>query len=83
MLLFSGNVDKRTILQMYDSVAILIDETVDDGIILETDSGVIRNRVSNLPESDPVLNIEINEKTVSKVNYGIFLQKYLTLTHFL
>jgi hypothetical protein len=46
------SVDKRTIIENYDSVALAIDEIVDDGIILETDGNIIRQRVSKAPTQD-------------------------------
>lgn len=59
-------VDKRTILENYDLVALAIDETVDSGIILEVDPVVIAARTSRAPTSEPSFNnIELSEQGVS------------------
>ncbi|KAJ5084089.1 hypothetical protein NUU61_008668 [Penicillium alfredii] len=43
-ILFKGATDKRTIVENYDLVCLTIDETIDDGIILETDPVLIASR---------------------------------------
>lgn len=48
------SVDKRTIIENYDLVALLIDELVDDGIILETDPTIVVQRCSKAPTQDVV-----------------------------
>ena len=45
-LLLRGLVEKRSVLENLDLVLLVLDELVDGGVILETDSGVIANRVS-------------------------------------
>lgn len=55
-------VDKRLIVANYDFVALAIDETIDDGIVLETDGNVIASRVSKRPAAENTLNIELSEK---------------------
>jgi len=45
-LLLRGLVEKRTVLENLDLVLLVLDELVDGGVILETDSSVIANRVS-------------------------------------
>ena len=50
------SVDKRTIIENYDLVALLVDELVDDGIILETDPTIVVQRCSKAPSQD-VVNI--------------------------
>uniref|UniRef100_A0A6B2LKQ3 Zeta-coat protein n=1 Tax=Arcella intermedia TaxID=1963864 RepID=A0A6B2LKQ3_9EUKA len=44
--LLKGQVDKRSLLENLDYVLLTIDELVDGGILLETDSEVISSRVS-------------------------------------
>jgi glycyl-tRNA synthetase beta subunit len=39
------SIDKRTMLDNYDSVLLTVDELVDGGMILETDATAISNRV--------------------------------------
>ncbi|WFD31904.1 Golgi-to-ER vesicle coat component [Malassezia sp. CBS 17886] len=60
--LLQSQVDKRTILDNLDLVALAIDESVDDGIILETDSAAVANRVTR-PRPDAV-DVQINEQTL-------------------
>ncbi|KLU84667.1 coatomer subunit zeta [Magnaporthiopsis poae ATCC 64411] len=51
-LLFKTTVDRRTIVENYDLVALAIDEIVDDGVILETDPTIVVQRVSRAPSQD-------------------------------
>lgn len=62
--LLHGVVDKLTILKNFDLVALAIDETIDDGVILETDSDVVVSRVTNAPRADLDMNIQLNEKSI-------------------
>lgn len=58
-------VDKKSVLEHYDLVAIAADETIDDGIILETEGAIIAARTSKAPTGNDVssLNgIELSEK---------------------
>ncbi|CAM9023579.1 unnamed protein product [Wickerhamomyces anomalus] len=56
-------VDKKTIQENYDKVSIAADETIDDGIILETESSIIAARTSKAPTNEPSLkNIDLSEK---------------------
>lgn len=55
-------VDKKSISENYDYVALAIDETLDDGIILETDGNAIASRVTKRPLAENTLNIELNER---------------------
>ncbi|KAK9470059.1 Longin-like domain-containing protein [Dipodascopsis tothii] len=62
-LLLEDSVDKRTIVDSYDLVALAVDETVDDGIILETDPEAIAARVSQLPAYESsVQNLDLSEQ---------------------
>ncbi|GAA96803.1 uncharacterized protein L969DRAFT_97145 [Mixia osmundae IAM 14324] len=66
-LLLRHQVEKRSVLENLDLVVLALDETVDDGIILETDSNAIASRVSRpRPDSGTVdlSNITINEQTI-------------------
>lgn len=62
MLLQGGQLDKRAVLENLDLVSLAVDETVDDGIILETDSTTVSSRVSR-PRPDAT-DIQINEQTI-------------------
>ncbi|KAM0752782.1 coatomer protein [Meredithblackwellia eburnea MCA 4105] len=65
-LLLRHQVEKRAILENLDLVVLALDETVDNGIILETDAVAIASRVSR-PKPDAGVNlsdITINEATI-------------------
>ncbi|ELU42050.1 clathrin adaptor complex small chain domain-containing protein [Rhizoctonia solani AG-1 IA] len=61
-LLLRGQVEKRAILENLDLTLLALDETIDDGIIIETEGPVIASRVSR-PRAD-VSEIVINEQTI-------------------
>ncbi|KAK9466344.1 Longin-like domain-containing protein [Lipomyces arxii] len=61
--LLKHSLDKRTIIDNYDLVSLAVDETVDDGIILETDASIIAARVSRPPAYDStVKNLDLSEQ---------------------
>ncbi|KAI6250548.1 putative coatomer subunit zeta [Erysiphe necator] len=68
-LLFKQTVDKRTVIENYDLVALTVDEIVDDGIILETDSTIIAQRVSKAPTQDVVQlkGIDLSEQGMNNL----------------
>lgn len=62
-IILSSQLDKRSMLESYDMLVLAIDETVDDGIILETDASAIAARVTNPPTEDAVnIKIDLSEK---------------------
>ncbi|KAK4689104.1 coatomer subunit zeta, partial [Tremellales sp. Uapishka_1] len=61
-LLLRGQIEKRNVLEALDMVLLAADETIDDGIILETDAAAIAARVSR-PKADTT-DIVINEQTI-------------------
>lgn len=62
-IILNEQMDKRSLLESFDMVAIAVDETVDDGIILETDSSKIAARVTNPPTQDSNnIKIDLSEK---------------------
>jgi len=61
-LLLRNQVEKRGVLENLDLVLLCLDETIDDGIIVETDSTTIASRVSR-PKADTT-EIVINEQTL-------------------
>ncbi|KAH8554273.1 Longin-like domain-containing protein [Umbelopsis sp. PMI_123] len=65
---YRHQLEKRSILDNLDLVVLCLDETVDDGIILETDSNAIVGRVSK-PRLD-VADIPLSEQS--------FIQAYQT-----
>ncbi|RHZ82186.1 hypothetical protein Glove_113g49 [Diversispora epigaea] len=60
--LLRHQVEKRTIIDNLDLVVLALDETIDDGITLETDSNVIVSRVSR-PRTDTT-DIPITEQSL-------------------
>lgn len=72
--LLRGQVDKRHILENLDLVTLAVDECVDDGIILETDSAAVVSRVSR-PRPD-VTDLQINEQTIMNA-YSTLRDKYV------
>lgn len=73
-IILDSQLDKRSLLESYDMVVIVIDETVDDGIILETDSSAIAARVTNPPTED-VGNIKIDLSEKGFLNAFNFAKK--------
>ncbi|KAA1477518.1 coatomer protein [Dentipellis sp. KUC8613] len=61
-MLLRNQVEKRGVLENLDLVVLCLDETIDDGIIVETDSTTIASRVSR-PKADST-EIVINEQTL-------------------
>ncbi|KAJ3537873.1 hypothetical protein NM688_g6605 [Phlebia brevispora] len=61
-LLLRNQLEKRSVLENLDLVLLCLDETIDDGVIVETDSTAIASRVSR-PKADTT-EIVINEQTL-------------------
>jgi len=61
-MLLRNQVEKRAVMENLDLVLLCLDETIDDGIIIETDSTTIASRVSR-PRADTT-EIVINEQTI-------------------
>jgi len=61
-ILFKNQLEKRVLLDNLDVLLLTLDETFDDGIIVETDSSSIASRVSK-SRSD-TSDIVINEQTI-------------------
>ncbi|KAI0359531.1 coatomer protein [Trametes cingulata] len=61
-MLLRNQVEKRGVLENLDLVLLCLDETIDDGIIVETDATTIASRVSR-PKADTT-DIVINEQTL-------------------
>ncbi|EEB99060.1 hypothetical protein MPER_01323 [Moniliophthora perniciosa FA553] len=55
-----GQLEKRSILENLDLILLCLDETIDDGIIVETDSNAIASRVTR--SSPETTEININEQ---------------------
>ncbi|KAI0076522.1 coatomer protein [Panus rudis PR-1116 ss-1] len=61
-LLLRNQLEKRSVLENLDMVLLCLDETIDDGVIVETDATTIASRVSR-PRADTT-EIVINEQTL-------------------
>ncbi|KAF7797162.1 hypothetical protein EIP86_008354 [Pleurotus ostreatoroseus] len=61
-LLLRNQLEKRSVLENLDLVLLCLDETIDDGVVVETDSTAIASRVSR-PKADTT-EIVINEQTL-------------------
>jgi len=61
-LLLRNQPEKRSVLENLDMVLLCLDEVIDDGVIIETDSTTIASRVSR-PRADTT-DIVINEQTI-------------------
>ncbi|KAF9012619.1 coatomer protein [Cyathus striatus] len=61
-MLLRNSLEKRGVLENLDLVLLCLDETVDDGIIVDTDPAAIASRVSR-PRADTT-EIVINEQTL-------------------
>lgn len=59
-LILKQSLDKRTLLESYDLVALAVDECIDSGIILETDPSIIASRVSRPPLHDQPMGIRMD-----------------------
>lgn len=65
-ILLKHSIDRRTILENYDLIALAVDEAFDCGIILEVDPIIIASRVSRAPTTEPSLNnIDLSEQGLS------------------
>lgn len=65
-LILRKNVEKRALFENMDSVLLIVDEIVDQGILLECDPNHVVNRVHVKNEDIP-----LSEQTVSQVSYDI------------
>lgn len=59
-ILLENSLDKNTVIEKYDMVSLAVDETVDDGIVMEIDPAIIVSRVTNPPLANAVDNIKID-----------------------
>ncbi|KND01578.1 coatomer subunit zeta [Spizellomyces punctatus DAOM BR117] len=63
-ILLKGQVEKRAILESFDVVVLALDETVDGGIILESDPNNVASRVT---KKGSEADIPLSEQTVTQV----------------
>lgn len=59
--LLDYNVDCSEVLECYDVVVLAIDETIDSGVILETEASVITSRVTRRASDAIVPNLDVNK----------------------
>lgn len=60
-LILNSGMDKKNIQENYDMVLLAIDETIDNGVILETDSNTIASRVSKPPTNEPQMALDLDK----------------------
>lgn len=76
-IILESDIDKVSLLESYDCVALTVDETVDDGIVLETDASAIAVRVTDPPTED-VNNIKIDLSERGLFNAFNFAKKNIS-----
>ncbi|CCH60773.1 hypothetical protein TBLA_0D02700 [Henningerozyma blattae CBS 6284] len=64
-LILESGIDKKNIQEHYDMVLLIIDETIDNGIILETDSATIASRATKPPANEPQLTLDLDKGLMS------------------
>ncbi|EDO17500.1 hypothetical protein Kpol_1058p37 [Vanderwaltozyma polyspora DSM 70294] len=60
-LILDSGIDKKNIQDHFDMVLLAIDETIDNGIILETDPATIASRVTKPPTNEPQLHLDLDK----------------------
>ncbi|CAK7897709.1 coatomer subunit zeta [[Candida] anglica] len=70
-ILLDNTLDEVTILEKYDLVSLCIDETIDDGIILEIDPAIIVSRVTD-PRNANNISSEMSLNKIDLSEKGLF-----------
>ncbi|GCF00024.1 Golgi-to-ER vesicle coat component [Zygosaccharomyces mellis] len=60
-LILNSGIDKKNIQEHYDMVMLAIDETIDHGVILETDPAAIASRVTKPPINEPQISLDLDK----------------------
>lgn len=71
-ILLDNTLDEATVLDKYDLVSLCIDETIDDGIILEIDPAIIVSRVTNPRNANNAAVGEISLNKIDLSEKGLF-----------
>lgn len=71
-ILLDGLLDETLVLEKYDLVSLCIDETIDDGIILEIDPAIIVSRVTNPRLASNVSALDISLNKIDLSEKGLF-----------
>ncbi|KAL7663206.1 Coatomer subunit zeta [[Candida] zeylanoides] len=71
-ILLDGSLDETSVLEKYDLVSLCIDETIDDGIILEIDPAIIVSRVTNPRSASNVTASDISLNKIDLSEKGLF-----------
>lgn len=71
-ILLDNTLDEATVLEKYDLVSLCIDETIDDGIILEIDPAIIVSRVTNPRNANNVTAGDISLNKIDLSEKGLF-----------
>lgn len=72
LILLDNALDKLTVLDKYDLVALAVDETIDDGAVLEIDPAIIVSRVTKTTEKNASLSIEVNSNKIELNERSLF-----------
>ncbi|KAJ3124838.1 Coatomer subunit zeta-1 [Nowakowskiella sp. JEL0407] len=65
-ILLKGQVESRLLLENLDLVLLALDETIDDGIILESEPSQIAARVTKKNNDDSITGIPLTEQTLTQ-----------------
>ncbi|KAJ2928653.1 hypothetical protein H1R20_g8426, partial [Candolleomyces eurysporus] len=63
-MLLRNSLEKRGILENLDLVLLCLDETIDDGVIVDTDSAAVASRVTRPRADSDIVGLNINEQTL-------------------
>ncbi|CCE62726.1 hypothetical protein TPHA_0D00830 [Tetrapisispora phaffii CBS 4417] len=64
-LILDSGIDKKNTQEHYDMVLLAIDETFDNGVILETDPASIASRVTTPPSSEQQMHLDLDKGLMS------------------
>jgi coatomer subunit zeta len=65
VILIRNQLEKRVLIDNLDMVLLTLDEIIDDGVLLETDSGIITSRVTKQAQESS--SLPIGDQTLSSV----------------
>ena len=66
LLCVRGQVSKKTVVENLDLLLLSIDEIIDDGLVLETDSLVVVSRVCMVGSADNKQDVPLSEQSFSQ-----------------
>ncbi|ODV89072.1 hypothetical protein CANCADRAFT_3712 [Tortispora caseinolytica NRRL Y-17796] len=66
-MILGSSINKRTLLENYDILALTIDEFIDAGVVMQPDSTIVAGRVSRAPSQEASRQIDLSEQGI--LNY--------------